>query len=85
MLVPKIALLERDRRPMLFVFEEGRAKWRYVTPGLENDSLVELIDGPEDWVTPGEVVLVDGHHYLTHDAAVTLVEDPEAAGGRPRR
>lgn len=85
-LVPRSAVLERgDRRTMLFVFEEGRAKWRYVTTGLENDEFVELVEGDEDWVAPGEVVLVDGHHYLTHDAAVQLVDDPAAAGGRPSR
>ena len=85
-LVPRAAVLERgDRRTMLFVFEEGRAKWRYVTTALENEELVELVEGDEDWVAPGEVVLVDGHHYLTHDAAVQLVDDPAAAGGRPSR
>lgn len=84
-LVPKTAILERDRRTMLFVFEDGRAKWRYVTTGLENDSVIELVDGDEDWVAAGEVVLVDGHHYLTHDAAVRLVDDPSSQGGRPSR
>lgn len=84
-LVPRAAVLERNRRTMLFVLEDGRAKWRYVTTGLENDDVVELVEGDEDWVAPDEVVLVDGHHYLTHDAAVELVDDPEAAGGRPGR
>ncbi len=85
-LVPRTAILETaDRRTHLFVLEDGRAKWRYVTPGLENDRLVELIEGDEDWVVPGEIVLVDGHYYLPHDAAVELVADPEAAGGRPTR
>jgi RND family efflux transporter MFP subunit len=85
-LVPRTAILETaDRRTHLFVLEDGRAKWRYVTPGLENDQLVELLEGDEDWVAPGEIVLVDGHYYLPHDAAVELVDDPEAAGGRPTR
>lgn len=84
-LVPRAAILERNRRNMLFVFEDGRAKWRYVTTGFQNDSLVELTDGDEDWVEAGEVVLTQGHQYLTHDAAVRLVEDSEAAGGRPNR
>ena len=52
-LVPRSAVLERgDRRTMLFVFEEGRAKWRYVTTGLENDEFIELVEGDEDWVAP---------------------------------
>lgn len=87
LLVPRRAILEKRRRNMLFVLEDGRAKWRYVNPGLQNREFVELLrEGPEDgWVEPGEVVLVDGHFYLPHDAAVELVDDVVAAGGRPTR
>nr|NIU72481.1 efflux RND transporter periplasmic adaptor subunit [Gammaproteobacteria bacterium]NIY07108.1 efflux RND transporter periplasmic adaptor subunit [Gemmatimonadota bacterium] len=60
-LVPRSAILERDRRTMLFVLEDGRAKWRYVTTGLENDELVEIVENPEtEMVSPGEVVLTAG-------------------------
>lgn len=91
-LVPRAALLERDRRTMLFVYEPdagggaGRARWRYVTAGLANDSLVEILSaGVEtDSVRAGEVVLVDGHYTLIHDARVRLVDDVAAAGGRPQ-
>jgi len=70
-LVPRAALLERDRRTMLFVYEEGRAKWRYVTPGLSGDSLVEILSGVETGsVRPGEQVLIEGHTTLVHDANV---------------
>ena len=94
-LVPRSAVLERDRRTMLFVFNEeegevGRTEWRYVTTGLENDQVVEIVENPEtSMVDPGEVVLVDGHHFLGHDAAVQLAEsgaptgtDPSAGPGR---
>ena len=46
-LVPREAILERDRRTMLFVHEDGRAKWRYVTTGLENEEYVEIVESPE--------------------------------------
>jgi len=54
-LVPRTAILERGegrRRTMLFVYEEGPrgglAKWRYVNPGRENDTHVEILaEGPE--------------------------------------
>lgn len=91
-LVPRSAILERGegrRRTMLFVYEQsgdvGLAKWRYVNTGRENDTHVELLrEGPEqDFVEPGEVVLVDGHHYLAHDTPIRLVDDVAAAGGRP--
>ncbi len=89
-LVPRSAILERDRRTMLFVYEgeqggEGLAKWRYVTTGLMNDSLVEIVEHPEtDMVRPGEVVLTDGHYTLIHDARIRLVSDVRSAGGRPQ-
>jgi RND family efflux transporter MFP subunit len=87
-MVPRGAILERDRRTMLFVYEGdergGLAKWRYVTTGLRNDSLVEIVASEEtENVEAGEIVLTDGHYTLIHDARVRLVEDVEAAGGRP--
>jgi RND family efflux transporter MFP subunit len=86
-LVPRSAVLERDRRTMLFVFNEeegeiGRTEWRYVTTGLENDQVVEIVENPEtSMVDPGEIVLVDGHHFLGHDAAVQLAEGDVPEGG----
>jgi len=92
LLVPRSAILERGegrRRTMLFVYEEdgsrGLAKWRYVTTGRENELYVEIVPGGEGIVEPGEVVLVDGHHYLAHDTPVRIVDDVGAEGGRPGR
>ncbi len=83
-LVPRAAILERDRRTMLFVFEDGRAKWRYVTTGLANETLVEVVRHPDTgMVEPGEMVLTNGHYTLIHDANVRLVESVREAGGRP--
>ncbi len=88
-LVPRSAILERDRRTMLFVYapdgpSSGLAKWRYVTTGLTNDSLVEIVPNPEtDSVRPGEIVLTGGQYTLVHDARVRLVAHAAAAGGRP--
>lgn len=95
-IVPREALLQRSRGggelfPVVFVYEEqngvGLSKWRYVNPGRESDTHVEIMrEGPEqDFVEPGEVVLVDGHHYLAHDTRVRLVENVAAEGGRPTR
>ncbi|HEX3158705.1 MAG TPA: efflux RND transporter periplasmic adaptor subunit [Gemmatimonadaceae bacterium] len=88
-LVPRAAVLERDRRTMLFVYDGdqqgGLAKWRYVTTGLGNADEVEVVEHPDtDMVQPGERVLVDGHYTLTHDARVRLVPSVKESGGRPR-
>ena len=90
-LVPRAAILERGlgrRRPILFVYEAngqtGLAKWRYVNPGRQNETHVEIVRGEEQGtVEPGEIVLVDGHHYLAHDTPVRLVANAAAEGGRP--
>ena len=78
--VPREALVERDRRDVVFLFapdgpgaETGLAKWIYVTTGLENDDFVEVEPERErDSLAQGDVVLVDGHTTLTHDARVRL-------------
>lgn len=80
-LVPRTAILEKDRRTMLFVFEDGRAKWRYVTTGLENDTQMEIVPNDEtSMVEPGEIVLVDNHFYIIHDAPIRLVETATEEG-----
>lgn len=79
--VDREALVERQRRQVVFLFAPsdsapgvGRARWTYVSTGLENDRWVEI--GPEeeggDVPAPGEIVLVEGHTTLTHDARVRL-------------
>ena len=88
-MVPRRAILERDGRPMLFVFDgegtTGVAEWRYVTPGLGNSTVVEIVAHPETgMVESGEIVLVDGHYTLTHGARIRITENVAAEGGRPR-
>jgi RND family efflux transporter MFP subunit len=81
--IPKDAIVERNRREVVFVFEPdeeggltGRAKWRYVITGLENEEYVEIVEpGPnddEDFVQPDEIVLTAGHTTLSHDARVSV-------------
>jgi len=85
LMVPRTAILERDGgRKLLFVFEStsgarGLAKWRYVDTGAENETMVEVLpnDDPDRTVRPGEVVLTGGHHTLTHDARIRIVQNAE--------
>jgi membrane fusion protein (multidrug efflux system) len=71
--VPRPALLERDRRLLVFKASGGRAEWQYVTTGLETRERIEIVDG----LAPGDTVLVDGHLTLAHAAPVkvTLEKD----------
>lgn len=87
-LVPREAILERDNRTLVFVFEpgdggdRGLAKWTYVTTGLESDEYVEIVPGEGTTVPePGALVLTEGHFTLIHDARVRIVEDEEPPAG----
>jgi membrane fusion protein (multidrug efflux system) len=91
-LIPREAVLERgtDRREMVFMFiprtpgaREGIADWRYVTTGRRNDTHVEILESTDPnskTPQPGEIVLVDGHHYIAHDVQVRLSDDLAAEG-----
>lgn len=89
--VPREAVVERDRREVVFIFQPesegaalGRAQWRYVNTGLESDQYVEIAPPEDDGqASPeelaGAVVLVDGHTTLTHDARVRLTNADDLA------
>ncbi len=70
LLVPQEAVLVRGGRKLVFVVEEGLAKWRYIEVGLENEDYAEVLDG----IKEGEPVIVEGHFTLAHDAKVQVAE-----------
>lgn len=77
--VPTEALLERQGRQLVFRVEDGRALWTYVETGVETSTSadhstarrVEILDGLE----AGQLVAVDGHFALAHEARVEVVAD----------
>jgi len=68
LLVPQESVLVRGGRKLVFVVEEGLAKWRYIEVGLENKDSAEVLDG----VKEGEMVIIEGHFTLAHDARVQV-------------
>ena len=84
--VPARAVIERDNRPLVFVVRDGRAQWTYIQPGRTNGIETEVLPDSTSGqipLNPGDVVLVEGHLTLTHDAPVRVV--PRAEGGRTER
>ncbi|MCX6168633.1 MAG: efflux RND transporter periplasmic adaptor subunit [Ignavibacteriales bacterium] len=69
-LIPKEALLVRDKRPLVFVVEGDLAKWKYVQIGEQNDEFIEVKEG----VDKGENVIVEGQYTLAHDAKVRVIK-----------
>lgn len=74
LLVPQEAFLIREGRKMVFVYEDGLAKWRYVQTGLENEDYAEILPAERqgEGVKEGELVLIKGHFTLAHDARVKI-------------
>jgi RND family efflux transporter MFP subunit len=68
-IVPDDAVLMRSERPLVFVVRDGIAKWQYVSIGARGDDLVQITEG----VQPGDIVIVEGHFALAHDAPVAAV------------
>ncbi|MCX6149245.1 MAG: efflux RND transporter periplasmic adaptor subunit [Ignavibacteriales bacterium] len=69
-LIPKTALLVRDKRNLVFVQEGNLAKWHYVGIGEQNDKYIEIKEG----VKPGDRVIIEGHFTLAHDAKIKVLE-----------
>ena len=67
LVVPTIAVLEREGRNILFTVEDGRAKLREVKTGISDDEKIEIVEG----LTEGESVIVEGNFGLTDGAKVS--------------
>ena len=72
-IIPRSAVLIRSGKEVVFVEDNGLAKWHYVTTGLENGEEIEIIDGLE----PGVRVITENNLQLAHDAPVVVVEKDE--------
>jgi RND family efflux transporter MFP subunit len=77
LLVPQEAILHRGGRKLVFVYQDGLAKWRYVQTGLENEDFAEILPAERqgEGVVVGEQVLVEGHFTLAHDARVKIADE----------
>lgn len=85
-LVPAKAVIERDGRPLVFVVKDGHAQWTYITPGRSNGRDTEVLPDSSTGMIPillGDMVIVEGHLTLTHDAPVRVVAPRETQPIKP--
>lgn len=68
-IVPKEAIVERSGKKVVFVYENGVAKWNYVTISHENSQEVAISEG----LSGGQKVIVKGNLNLGHDAKVEII------------
>jgi membrane fusion protein, multidrug efflux system len=64
--VPKAAVVLRGGRLVVFTYENGLAKWNYVTTGLDNGREIEIIEG----IKFGMEVITSNNLQISHDAPV---------------
>src|SRR6266545_952210 len=82
--VPALAIIERDGRPLVFRYHGGKAEWVYVASGRSNGRETEIVADSATGrpaVAAGDTVLVAGHLTLTHDAPVRLIARGEIRPG----
>jgi len=68
--IPKEAVVERSGKKVVFVYENGLAKWNYVMVAHENSQEVAISEG----LKVGQKVIVEGNLNLGHDAKVFVNE-----------
>ncbi|MBZ4676470.1 MAG: efflux transporter periplasmic adaptor subunit [Anaerophaga sp.] len=67
LIVPREAVLYRQNRKVVFVFEDGKAIWHYVETGFENSNHITITEGLEE----GDEVIVENNLNLAHETLVT--------------
>ena len=70
LIVPKMAVLPRQGKKVVFVHENGKAIWKYVTTGVENSKEISIESGLKE----GEEVIYDNNLGLSHESDVFVTE-----------
>jgi multidrug efflux pump subunit AcrA (membrane-fusion protein) len=73
LLVPKEAVLEREKRPLVFKVDDEQALWVYVQTGSRNGLYVEITGvAPGQTLESGDQVVVSDHLTLAHEALIKV-------------
>ena len=67
LIIPKEAVLYRQNRQVVFIYENGKALWKYVKISYENSTHVVITDGLEE----GMNVIIENNFNLAHESEVT--------------
>lgn len=71
LIVPKTAVLPRQGKKVVFVHENGKAIWKYVTTGVENSKEISIESGLQE----GEEVIYENNLGLSHESEVEVKPD----------
>lgn len=68
LVLPRIAVLEKEGSTILFTVEDNRARLREVKTGISDEEKIEIVEG----LTEGESVVIEGNYGLTDGAKVEV-------------
>lgn len=68
--IPRFAVINTYGSWVVFVVNDGAASRRAVTPGIENEEYVEILEGLEE----GELVVTAGQNFLSDGDPVRVLE-----------
>ncbi|MEM9885010.1 MAG: efflux RND transporter periplasmic adaptor subunit [Bacteroidota bacterium] len=68
LIVPRSAVVLRSDRTVVFTYENGFAKWNYVSIAHENDRSVAIAEG----LSAQDTIIYEGNLNLDHDGEVIL-------------
>lgn len=69
--IPKDAMVLRSGKKVVFTARGGRAKWNYISTGMENTQFVTITEG----LSAGDSVIVRGNVNLAHDSRIEVEEE----------
>jgi hypothetical protein len=68
LVIPKEALVLRTNKKVVFIYNDGMAKWVYVQTGLENSTGYVITEG----LSEGDSVIYEGNINLAHETPVVI-------------
>ena len=71
LIVPQSAVFPRQGKKVVFIHENGKAIWRYVTTGVENSEEISIESG----LKAGEEVIYENNLGLSHESEVVVNND----------
>ena len=78
-MVPLEAVSRLESGRAVYVVEAGKARRRKVTLGIWRGRKVQVLSG----LRAGDVLIVQGHHYVAEGQAVNVVRDTAASQPSP--
>jgi len=70
LVIPKQAVVLRSEKQVVFIMQNGLAKWNYVKTGMENSTSFTILEG----LKTGDTVIFEGNLNLAHDSRVRVGE-----------